>query len=92
MDEPVVISNPANAVRCRYYFRLAAFLCQRGFDVIAYDYRGIGGSRPEPARLRGLLDPLGQARFRGRARARYPDNASSTVGWQANCGTSRCNG
>jgi len=49
---PVVIVNPATSVRCRYYFRFAAFLFNHGFDVIAYDYRGIGESRP--ATLRGF--------------------------------------
>jgi predicted alpha/beta hydrolase len=49
---PVVIINPATSVRCRYYFRFADFLFERGFDVIAYDYRGIGESRP--AKLRGF--------------------------------------
>jgi len=48
----VVIINAANSVRCRYYFRFAAFLFEHGFDVIAYDYRGIGESRP--ATLRGF--------------------------------------
>lgn len=49
---PVVIINPATSVRCRYYFPFAAFLFEHGFDVIAYDYRGIGESRP--ATLRGF--------------------------------------
>jgi len=49
---PVVVINPATSVRCRYYFPFAAFLFEHGFDVIAYDYRGIGESRP-PA-LRGF--------------------------------------
>lgn len=49
---PVVIINPATSVRCRYYFRFAVFLFEQGFDVIAYDYRGIGESRP--ATLRGF--------------------------------------
>lgn len=51
-ERPVVIINPATAVRCRYYFRFARFLFKHGFDVIAYDYRGIGESRP--ASLRGF--------------------------------------
>jgi predicted alpha/beta hydrolase len=42
---PVVIINPATSVLCRYYFRFAVFLFEHGFDVIAYDYRGIGESR-----------------------------------------------
>lgn len=49
---PVVVINAATSVRCRYYFRFADFLFARGFDVVAYDYRGIGESRP--ARLRGF--------------------------------------
>lgn len=47
---PVVIINPATSVRCRYYARFAAFLHRHGFDVVSYDYRGIGESRP--ARMR----------------------------------------
>lgn len=43
---PVVIINAANSVRCRYYSRFASFLYRNGFDVITYDYRGIGASRP----------------------------------------------
>jgi predicted alpha/beta hydrolase len=49
---PVVIINPATSVLCRYYFRFATFLFRHGFDVISYDYRGIGGSRP--ATFRGF--------------------------------------
>ena len=48
----MVIINPATSVWCSYYSRFAAFLHAHGFDVITYDYRGIGGSRP--ASLRGL--------------------------------------
>lgn len=43
---PVVIINPATSVRCRYYFKFAQFLHEHGFIVVAYDYRGIGESRP----------------------------------------------
>jgi predicted alpha/beta hydrolase len=49
---PVVIINPATSVRCRYYFRFADYLFEHGLDVIAYDYRGIGESRP--ASMRGF--------------------------------------
>ena len=52
VPRPVVIINPATSVRCSYYSRFAAFLHAHGFDVITYDYRGIGGSRP--ASLRSL--------------------------------------
>lgn len=43
---PVVIVNPATSVCARYYARFAAYLHGHGFDVLTYDYRGIGASRP----------------------------------------------
>lgn len=46
-----VIINPATGVAARYYHYYADFLSRNGFDVVTYDYRGIGRSRPE--RLRG---------------------------------------
>jgi len=49
---PVVIINAATSVRCRHYSRFADYLSDHGFDVITYDYRGIGESRP--ASLKGL--------------------------------------
>ncbi len=51
-SRPVVIVNPATSVRCAYYARFAVFLFEAGFDVVTYDYRGIGLSRP--ATLRGF--------------------------------------
>ncbi|WP_025128402.1 alpha/beta fold hydrolase [Pseudomonas sp. PH1b] len=48
----VVIINAATSVRCRYYFRFADYLFAHGFDVMTYDYRGIGESRP--ASLKGF--------------------------------------
>ena len=49
---PVTVVNCATSVRCDYYFRFAAWLFAQGRDVLVYDYRGIGGSRP--ARLAKL--------------------------------------
>ncbi|PVX71611.1 alpha/beta fold hydrolase [Paraburkholderia unamae] len=46
VPRPVVIVNAATSVRCRYYFRFAAWLHEHGYDAIVYDYRGIGESRP----------------------------------------------
>ncbi|AHI65836.1 serine aminopeptidase domain-containing protein [Burkholderia thailandensis] len=43
---PVTVINCATSVRCRYYFRFAAYLFRHGSDVLVYDYRGIGESRP----------------------------------------------
>lgn len=48
----VVVIGPATSVRSRYYGRFAAFLAAAGFDVLTFDYRGIGESRPR--RLRGF--------------------------------------
>jgi predicted alpha/beta hydrolase len=48
--KPVVIVNPATSVRCRYYSRFAEYLHAHGFDVLTYDYRGIGESRPQKMR------------------------------------------
>lgn len=49
---PVVVIAAATSVRCRYYARFADYLFAEGFNVITFDYRGIGESRP--ARLRGF--------------------------------------
>src|SRR5476651_550233 len=52
IERPVVIINAATSVRCRHYSRFANYLFTSGFNVITYDYRGIGESRP--ASLKGL--------------------------------------
>ena len=52
MARPCVLITCATSVRCRYYMRFAQFLFEQGFDVLVYDYRGIGESRPP--RLRGF--------------------------------------
>ncbi|WP_448105999.1 alpha/beta hydrolase family protein [Pseudomonas azerbaijanoccidentalis] len=52
ISRPVVIINAATSVRCRHYSRFADYLFTSGFDVITFDYRGIGESRP--ASLKGL--------------------------------------
>ncbi|MFA7578912.1 alpha/beta fold hydrolase [Castellaniella sp.] len=44
--QPVAIINCATSVRCRYYSRFAQYLHDHGWDVITYDYRGIGESHP----------------------------------------------
>jgi len=45
-----VIINPATGVLARYYHYYAEFLSAEGFEVLTYDYRGIGLSRPESLR------------------------------------------
>jgi predicted alpha/beta hydrolase len=45
-----IIINAATGVPARYYHRYARFLARHGFDVLTYDYRGIGLSRPRHLR------------------------------------------
>jgi predicted alpha/beta hydrolase len=45
-----VVVNAATGVLARYYHRYARFLTRHGFDVLTYDYRGIGASRPPSLR------------------------------------------
>jgi predicted alpha/beta hydrolase len=47
-----VLIASATAVPRQYYAKFARYLAERGFDVLTFDYRGIGGSRP--ASLRGF--------------------------------------
>ena len=48
----VVLINSATAVPRRFYRHFAAALAAAGYHTLSYDYRGIGGSRPQ--RLRGF--------------------------------------
>ncbi|WP_257283048.1 serine aminopeptidase domain-containing protein [Endozoicomonas sp. SESOKO1] len=41
-----VIINGATGVLRRYYQAYAEFLCQQGFTVLSYEFRGIGESQP----------------------------------------------
>lgn len=41
-----VVINGATGVAARFYHRYAAFLAAAGFDVLTYDYRGVGASSP----------------------------------------------
>lgn len=80
---PVAVINPATSVRCRYYSRFAEYLHEHGWDVLTYDYRGIGESR------RGSLNGLkadwidwGQKDFEGalqQAATRFPKQAIDVV-------------
>lgn len=50
-----VVINAATGVLARYYHRYAAFLVGHGFEVLTWDYRGIGLSRPDRLRRCGYL-------------------------------------
>lgn len=57
-DRPPVLISPATGVRQQFYGRFAHWLCLRGHDVLVFDYRGIGLSRP--ASLKGHPATLAQ--------------------------------
>ncbi|MDD0989783.1 alpha/beta fold hydrolase [Pseudomonas sp. TNT2022 ID681] len=80
----VVIINAATSVRCRFYSRFADYLYAHGFDVLTYDYRGIGESRPTS--LRGFAaswSDWGAVDFEamlGRARREFAGQPIDVVG------------
>jgi predicted alpha/beta hydrolase len=47
-----IIINAATGVKKEYYLKFAHYLVQNGYQVLLYDYRGIGGSAP--ADLKGF--------------------------------------
>jgi predicted alpha/beta hydrolase len=72
-----VVIHPAVATPARYYEAFAEHLAARGLEVLTYDYRGVGRSRP--ASLRNFdatlsqwaeLDAVAAARFATRDPAR----------------------
>ncbi|MCP3059111.1 alpha/beta fold hydrolase [Myxococcus sp. K38C18041901] len=80
----VVLISSATGARQRYYARFAAFLARRGFPTITFDYRGIGGSRPE--KLEGFeatLEDWGRQDLAGAiaaVRERFPGRRLLLVG------------
>lgn len=52
-EGPVVVVNCATGVRRRYYEKFAHYLADNGFQVLTYDYRGMGDSGPKGS-LRGF--------------------------------------
>jgi predicted alpha/beta hydrolase len=83
-SRPVVIINAATSVRCRHYSRFADYLFANGFDVITYDYRGIGESRPESLKgLEASWTDWGALDFEAmlnRAQQEFPDQPVDVVG------------
>ncbi|HWH87518.1 MAG TPA: alpha/beta fold hydrolase [Pseudomonas sp.] len=80
----VVIINAATSVRCRHYSRFAAYLFSHGFDVMTYDYRGIGESRGESIKgLRASWTDWGALDFEAmlkRAQREFPGQPIDVVG------------
>jgi predicted alpha/beta hydrolase len=82
-----VLINSATGVKRGYYDRYARFLAARGFDVLTYDYRGIGGSiqgrastEPGGMRVWGEQDVAAAIDF---AAARFPGRRLRVVGHSA---------
>ncbi len=48
-----IVLNSGTGIPRRFYARFAAWLAERGFAVLTYDYRGIGHSKPRGS-LRGF--------------------------------------
>ena len=42
----VLVINPATGFPQTFYFRLASYASERGYDALVYDYRGMGASAP----------------------------------------------
>jgi len=45
-NDYMALIAPAAAVKRSYYEQYARFLAEEGFSVVTFDYRGVGGSRP----------------------------------------------
>ncbi|AWY42290.1 alpha/beta fold hydrolase [Pseudomonas putida] len=84
VSRPVVIINAATSVRCRHYSRFADYLFAKDFDVITYDYRGIGESRPASIKgLRASWSDWGALDFEAmlqRAQHEFPGQPVDVVG------------
>ena len=51
--DDMIVFNSGGGLAVRRYRHFLRFLAGQGFPVLAYDYRGVGASRP--ARLRGFV-------------------------------------
>ena len=49
-----VVLNSGTGIPQRFYAAFAAWLAERGYATLTYDYRGIGGSKPRRKSLRGF--------------------------------------
>jgi predicted alpha/beta hydrolase len=83
-QRPLVIINAATSVRCRYYSRFADYLFAQGCDVLTYDYRGIGESRPHSLRgFKASWSDWGRLDFEAmlaHAAAQFPGQPVDVVG------------
>ena len=73
-----VVINSALGVPRQYYKGFAAYLASRGFDVITWDVRGNGQSRPKS--LKGFDARLSDWAVLAWAKEKFPDNKIMVVG------------
>jgi predicted alpha/beta hydrolase len=61
----VVLINSALGIKQKFYQDFAEFLCEAGYFVYTYDYRGVGFSRPEKTlkKFQARLQDWGQKDF-----------------------------
>ncbi len=58
---PFVLITSAVGVKRAFYKKFATHLCDQGFSVLCFDYRGIGGSRPKSLfRFRATMSDWGE--------------------------------
>lgn len=76
---PLVLIAPATGVRRAYYHAFTNYLTTRGFNVLTWDWRGMGDSRPDSLkgftaslRDRGEWDPEGAIHRAGRVSPSAP--------------------
>jgi predicted alpha/beta hydrolase len=87
--DDVVVFNAGGGLAARRYAHFLRYLAAEGFPVLAYDYRGVGGSRPP--RLRGFQAGLedwaeyDQAGVIDFVRARFPRARLSSVSHSIGC-------
>jgi predicted alpha/beta hydrolase len=90
----VLIFNAGGGLSVRRYRHFLRFLASHGLPVLAYDYRGVGASRP--ARLRGFVAGLEDwAEFDHAGaiddlRTRYPQARLTTVAHSIGCLVACC--
>jgi predicted alpha/beta hydrolase len=85
--DPTVIIAPATGVLRGYYRQFAEYLSDRGFQVVTYDNRGIGESRPVSMRgFQALMQDWGEKDLEGVIRwigAARPESKILLVGHSA---------
>lgn len=88
----VVLINSALGIKQKFYQDFAEFLCEAGYFVYTYDYRGVGFSRPEKTlkKFQARLQDWGQKDFPAMAewvRQKHTDKKLYLIGnsYGGNC-------